>query len=102
MSLTTTVLFGRPQREIASLLVDRLTRSTATSIVTGFATPGGLETIAVPIKIRPSSIKEITLGAATYPGFETLDELNAAGVPLNRLYVHLGHTRPSGFRKKPT
>lgn len=102
MSATATVLFDRPQQEIASILVDRLTKSLSTSIVTGFATPGGLEALAGPIKTRPSSIRSIVLGGATYPGFETLDELNAAGVSLSRLYVHLGHTRPSGFRKKPT
>ncbi len=102
MSIQATVLFGRPQQEIASMLVQRLRLSTATSIVTGFATPGGLEAIAGPIKARPGSVAAIILGAATYPGFETLDDLHVAGVPLSRLHVHLGHTRPSGFKKKPT
>jgi hypothetical protein len=101
MSVQATVLFGRPQQEIASLLMGKLRLSTATSIVTGFATPGGLEAIAAPIKARPGSVAAIILGAATYPGFETLDELYAAGVPLSRLHVHLGHTRP-GFKKHPT
>jgi len=84
------------------MLVHRLSLSTATSIVTGFATPGGLDAISGPIKARPGSVVAIILGAATYPGFETLDELHVAGVPLSRLHVHLGHTRPSGTKKKPT
>lgn len=102
MSIKATVLFGMPQQEIATLLRQKLTSSNSTSIVTGFATPGGLEAIAAPIKARPGSVSAIILGAATYPGFEALDELAAAGVPSSRLHVHLGHTRPSGSRKKPT
>ena len=81
MPLTPTVLFGRPQQEIATLLVDRMARSSATSIVTGFATPGGLAAIAAPIKAQPSNLKTLVVGAATYPGFQALDDLLAAGVP---------------------
>jgi HNH endonuclease len=58
--------------------------------VTGFATPGGLKALADPIKARPGSVTAIVIGAATYPGFQALDELASAGVPLNRLHVHLG------------
>src|SRR5688572_9383837 len=101
MSLTPTVLFGRPQYEIATLLVDRMARSSATSIVTGFATPGGLAAIAGPIKARPLSLKTLVVGAATYPGFEALDNLLATGVPPDRLHVHLGHTAATGGRKNP-
>jgi hypothetical protein len=99
--MTPTVLFGRPQNEIATLLIDRMARSSATSIVTGFATPGGLAAIAAPIKARPSSLQTLVVGAATYPGFEALDNLIAAGVPLDRLHVHLGHTAVTGGRKNP-
>ena len=48
MPLTSTVLFDLPQREIASLITDRMARSSAISIVTGFATPGGLAAISGP------------------------------------------------------
>ena len=72
MSLIPTVLFDPPQKEIASLIVDSIARSSATSIVTGFATPGGLAAIAAPIKARPECLKSLVVGAATSPGFGPL------------------------------
>jgi hypothetical protein len=101
MSVTSTVLFELPQKEIASLVADRIARSSTTSIVTGFATPGGLAAIAAPIKARPQCLKTLVVGAATYPGFEALDELIVAGVPADRLHVHLGHTCETGGRRNP-
>ncbi len=101
MSIKTTILFDRPQMEIASLVSAKLSQSVATSIVTGFATPGGINAIAPPIKARPSSIATFIVGAATYPAFRALDDLCASGVPMNRLHVHLGHTRESGGRNNP-
>src|SRR5258708_2013071 len=101
MSLNSTVLFGLPQSEIASLIVDRMSKASSTSIVTGFATPGGLAAIAAPIKARPLMLKTFVVGAATYPGFESLDNLLAAGAPPDRLLVHLGHTFETGTRKNP-
>jgi hypothetical protein len=96
-----TILFELPQKEIASLVVDGIARSSATSIVTGFATPGGIAAIAPPIRARPQCLKALIVGAATYPGFEALDELIAAGVSADRLHVHLGHTSETGGRKNP-
>jgi hypothetical protein len=101
MALNSTVLFDVPQREIASLLVNRINRSSATSIVTGFATPGGIAAIASPIRANPKRLKTLIVGAATYPGFEALDGLIAAGVPVGRLHVHLGHTAATGGRNNP-
>jgi hypothetical protein len=101
MSVNATVLFGLPQSEVSTLISSRLAESTATSIVIGFATPGGLAVIGEPLKARPQSVETIVIGASTYPGFKALDELIASGVPTNRLFVHLGHTRVSGGRKNP-
>jgi hypothetical protein len=101
MALNPTVLFDRPQKEIATLLVDRIARSLSTSIVTGFATPGGLSTISAPIRARPQSLKTLVVGAATYPAFQALDDLISAGVKPDRLRIHLGHTSPTGGRKNP-
>src|SRR4051812_35969373 len=101
MPLTSTVLFDRPQREIASLITDRISRSSAVSIVTGFATPGGLAAISGPIKAKPQVLQTLVVGAATYPGFEALDKLLTAGVPADRLHVHLGHTAATGGHKNP-
>ena len=75
MSLTSTVLFDLPQKEIASLIADRMRRSSAMSIVTGFATPGGLAAIFEPIVAQPQKLQTLVVGAATYPGFEALDKL---------------------------
>src|SRR5688572_17314330 len=99
--MTSTVLFDLPQREIASLITERMARASEFSIVTGFATPGGLAAILGPIRTRPQSLRTLVVGAATYPGFETLDELLAAGVPSDRLHVHLGHTAATRGHKNP-
>ncbi|MGM4892062.1 hypothetical protein [Tardiphaga sp. 839_C3_N1_4] len=101
MPLTSTVLFGVPQQEISNLLMDRIINSSTTSIVSGFVTPGGLAAISGPIKTRPRCLKTLVIGAATYPGFRALDELIAAGVPVNHLHVHLGHSAETGGRKNP-
>ena len=99
--MKSTVLFDLPQSEIASLITDRMSRASDFSIVTGFATPGGLATIHGPIRARPQSLKTLVVGSANYPGFGALDELLAAGVPPDRLHVHLGHTAATGGRKHP-
>ncbi|EMS95492.1 hypothetical protein H009_22083 [Agrobacterium tumefaciens str. Cherry 2E-2-2] len=101
MPVTTTVLFQRPQQEIATLIRNRLSRSVATRIVTGFATPGGLAEIGAPILANPGSLETFVIGASTYPGFQALDNLLAAGVPMDRLRVHLGFSAPSGTPKNP-
>src|SRR5690349_4794919 len=96
-----TVLFDLPQREIASLITDRITRADRFSIVTGFATPGGIAALLDPIRAHPEALHTLVVGAATYPGFSALDELLAAGVSADSLYVHLGHTAATGGRKNP-
>ena len=40
-------------------------------------------------------------GCGNLSGFEALDGLLAAGVPPDRLHVHLGHTSETGGRKNP-
>jgi len=102
MSIKTTVLFGKTQCRIADLIADRLSKSVRTSIVTGFATPGGLNQIRSAIVANPQALDAMVIGAATFPGYQVLDEMHAAGVPLAQLFVHLGHTKPSGSRKHPT
>jgi hypothetical protein len=99
--LNSTVLFDLPQQAIKSLIVDRIGNSTETSIVTGFATPGGIAAISTPIRARPQILRTLVVGAATYPGFEALDGLLMAGVPADRLFVHLGHTADTGGKKNP-
>jgi hypothetical protein len=101
MPLNSTVLFDLPQRAIKSLIVDRIGNSTETSIVTGFATPGGIAAISTPIRTRPQILRTLVVGAATYPGFVVLDDLLEAGVPPDRLHVHLGHTSETGGKKNP-
>ncbi len=101
MSLTTTVLFDRPQKEIASLIQARLAACETAKIVTGFATPGGLAAIAGPIKTRPSILSTLIVGAGTYPAFEALDGLLAAGVSPSSLFIHLGHTAKTTSKTNP-
>lgn len=95
------VLFDRPQKAIAGLIRAKLSQATSASIVTGFATPGGLAEILEPVRTRPHILKNFILGASTYPGYQALDDLLAVGVPRDRLAVHLGHTAHSGSRRHP-
>lgn len=102
MNLKTTVLFDKPQSRIADLIADRLSKAVHTSIVTGFATPGGLSQVRNALVSNNKALDALVIGAATFPGYKILDEMHAAGVPLNRLFVHLGHTKPSSSHKHPT
>ena len=99
--MTTTVLFGTPQSQIASLINSKISQCLNASIISGFLTPSGVRAIAGPIRARPTAIRGLVVGAATYPGFRALDELVGMGVPLERIRVHLGHTRKSGTNKHP-
>ncbi|TXL74082.1 hypothetical protein FHP25_17900 [Vineibacter terrae] len=101
MTLSPTVLFRLPRHAIASLIVDRLSKSISTRIITGFATEGGLAAIAEPIEDRPSTLTTLVVGAATYGAFGVMDDLVNAGVPNNRLYVHLGHTSETRGKRNP-
>jgi hypothetical protein len=101
MSVTTTVLFDHPQREIASLIQERLAACETAKIVTGFATPGGLAAIAGPIRERPGILSTFIVGAGTYPAFEALDGLIASGVSQSSLFIHLGHTAKTTGKNNP-
>jgi len=101
MAVTARVLFDRPQREIASLVVRHIRQSSSVSIVTGFATPGGVAALSSEFLANPGRLATFVVGAATYPAFDAFDQLLAAGVPGDRLFVHLGHTRMTGGKKNP-
>lgn len=98
MSVNTQVLFDRPQREIATLLRDRLAKCRKVRIVSGFATIDGFEAIFPSLRASNGKLQDLVVGAATYKAFELFDELLGSGVPASRLRVHLGHTRLSGAR----
>ena len=96
MTITVDVLFGRPQQEIASILRAYLAQCRAAWIVTGFATVEGVEAIAPAFRSSPTKLQALVIGAGTERGFEALDRLLSIGVPQDRLFVHLGHTRSTG------
>jgi hypothetical protein len=95
------VLFDRPQCAVAARINEKLKRCESAQIVAGFLTPSGVRAIAQPIRARPQLLRGLVVGAATYPGFQALDELISMGVPADRIHVHLGHTRESGTQKHP-
>lgn len=99
--ISTTVLFDVPQKEIASRIRAEILASIDTRIVTGFMTVGGLRAISAALLASPKRLSTLVVGAATYPAFEALDGLIAGGVPNERLFVHLGHTKPSRSKKHP-
>ena len=93
MSVKAKVLFDKPQREIATLLCDRLDRCTSAFLVAGFMTVEGIEVIARPLREHPAKLNHLVVGAGTYKAFEACDRLIDAGVRPSRLHVHFGFTR---------
>jgi hypothetical protein len=100
MSVQVQVLFDKPQWEIKSLLQARLDRCRAASLVSGFVTVEGIEAVAAPIRANPVKLKHIVVGAGTYRAYEAFDGLIGSGVPLDRFFVHLGHSRPTSSTAK--
>jgi hypothetical protein len=78
MSVTTQVLFGLPQQEMASLIRDRFSRCKSAFLVSGFMTVEGMEAIATPIRAiycyEPTILarNEIACGSAI---FQSLDSV---------------------------
>jgi hypothetical protein len=99
MSVTATFLHSRPQREIASAIRSRLAGCCTAEIVSGFATPDGVQ--ALRANSASSKIRRLVLGAGTFKAFEALDGLINSGLPTRAARVHLGHTRATGGRKNP-
>ena len=95
MSVTAQVLFDTPQHEIAPILRDRLDRCVSASLVAGFVTPEGVKAILPIISANHTKLEYLVVGAGTYKAFEAMEGLLAAGVPPDRLKVHLGHSRPT-------
>jgi hypothetical protein len=93
LTVSVQILFGQPQRQIAALLRDRLSRCVSASLVAGFVTVEGTETIAPPLRASPSKLANLVVGAGTWRAFEALDRLVTAGVAPGKLHVHLGHSR---------
>jgi len=99
MSVTATFLHSRPQHEIASTIRNSLTGCRTAEIVSGFATPDGVD--ALRAKSVSSKIKRFVLGAGTFKAFEALDGLINSGLPAGAARVHLGHTRATRGYKHP-
>lgn len=99
MPVSVQVLFDTPQREVATLLRDRLARCRSASLISGFMTVEGIESIAAPLRAHPQKLRTLVVGAGTYKAYEAFDRLIAAGVPQDRLHVHLGQSRPTTSSK---
>lgn len=99
MTVTVTFLHAHPQTKIATMIRDRLARCREAQIVSGFATPDGIE--ALRATASAGKISRLVLGAATFKAFAALDNLIAAGLPATAARVHLGHTRKTGGKKNP-
>ena len=91
MSVTVRFLHARPQAEIAMMIWSRLAKCERALIVTGFATPDGLD--ALQARKAANKITRLIIGSATFKAFEALDRLIAAGMRQTAAKVHLGHDR---------
>ena len=99
MTINTTFLHSRPQREIASLIRARLAGCKTAQNHLGFATPDGVD--ALRATMVSSKITCFVLGAGTFKAFEALDALISSGLSPGAVRVHLGHTRATRGRKHP-
>jgi hypothetical protein len=99
MTVKVRFLHPCPQREIASLVRDRLARCRSAEIVSGFVTPDGVEVLRA--SAAAGRITRLVLGAGTFKAFEALDDLIASGLAPGSVRVHLGHSRATGGRKHP-
>jgi hypothetical protein len=87
MTVTVQVLFDRPQREIATLLRNKLSQCASASLVAGVMTVEGIEAIAAPLRTHPSKLVHLVVGAGTWRAFDALDLLVTAGVAAGALFV---------------
>jgi hypothetical protein len=86
------VLFDDPHRPMATKLAQLASSCSRLRIVTGFATIDGIRSL--PSRLRsPSILSELVVGAGTQRAYEAMDQLVSDGLPKDRLFVHLGHTR---------
>jgi hypothetical protein len=100
MPVAATVLFDAPQREIASLLRQKLSSSIHTQIVAGFITVEGVAALEAAVSANAPSVDTIVVGAGTYRAYQAFDRLIVGGVKPTALFVHLGHTRQTGANAK--
>jgi len=56
-------------------------------------TPDGIDAAGFDAVAHATKILELVIGAGTYRAFEAIDSLISAGVPSNRVRIHLGHNR---------
>ena len=95
MSLNARFIYDTPHREIASVLSSLYGCCASASLVVGFMTVEGIDTIIDPIAADPTKLGVLVVGAATWRAFDAFDRLRSLGVPPDRLRVHLGHSRPT-------
>ncbi|MGJ4940623.1 hypothetical protein ACQR1W_08640 [Bradyrhizobium sp. HKCCYLS1011] len=65
----------------------------------GFMTPDGIDAAGFDAMAHATKISELVIGAGTYRAFEAIDSLISAGVPLDRVRIHLGHNRSRSATK---
>ena len=99
MTVKATFLHSMPQLEIASRVRVCIAGCKTAQIVSGFATPDGMD--ALRANTASNKITHLVLGAGTFKAFEALDGLISSGLPPGAARVHLGHTRVTGGRKHP-
>lgn len=100
MTVTATMLFGAPRKEIASTLGSLYAACSSASLVSGFLTVEGAEALIGPLATDPAKLACLVTGAATWRAFAAFDRLIDAGVPQDRLKIHLGHSRRTGANAK--
>lgn len=100
MSLNVQFIYDTPHREVASMLCGLYQACTSASLIAGFMTVEGIESIVEPITNGPLKLQRLVVGAGTWLAFDAFDRLLSLGVQPDRLQVHLGHSRLTSGKAK--
>jgi hypothetical protein len=98
---TVELLFAVPRRELFTRISALIGTAQTFSAVVGFLTEEGVALIEDALASRPTVLTGLVVGATTLKACDGLDRLRSAGVPPDRLRIHLGHSRSTkgGFVK---
>lgn len=95
MSLDVRALFATPRHELTSELATAFAACEEAWLTAGFITVEGIHALLSQMRTRPTALKTLVAGAATWRAMDAFDQLLAAGASPDSLRVHLGHSRPT-------
>lgn len=87
------VLFQSVREPLAKRLAQCADECISMQVVAGFVTVDGVRSLASSLEVLVKKLDTLVVGAGTQRAFDAIDELVEAGLPRERVAIHLGHTR---------